>query len=272
MNWTIATAVRRFVLIGALFPAVSFAQLFPVPLGENGSSDPAMTFLYEAKDAKATVIFIPGGAGSAGMKADWDATKEYFLRGRYDRMLQRLSDPGVTSGNLNVVIYDSPMSLGDARTDARAGADHLSRIESVVRFYEERLKRPVWLMGHSNGTVSIAEFYKYLQRNKSENLVAGLIYSGGKNEASFGENTRIPVLFIHHGNDGCSYASAYHTQRLFDKLKEGGNVDSQFVLIKTGGPDGWKDLCHSGYHMYFGAKIEVADVIDQFVTKHMVSP
>ena len=270
MRWFIAMSFKWWVLLGVLMPAIGFAQLLPVPLGENGSSEPTMTFLYEAKDPKVTMIFIPGGTGSVGVNENWNAAR--FSRSNYNRMLQRLSDPNMTSGMINVVLFDSPQSLGDAQTYARSGADHLARIESVVRIYEERLKKPVWLMGHSNGTVSITEFYKYLQKNKSENLVAGLIYSAGKNEASFGDSTRLPVLFIHHEKDGCPYANPYHTQKIFDELKKGGNADSQLVLIKTGGPDGWKDVCHSGYHMYFGAEIEVTNVIDKFVTKNIVSP
>jgi len=41
----------------------------------------------------------------------------------------------------NIVILDSPFPLQDIA--ARSTGDHLSRIESVVRFYTEKFKVPV---------------------------------------------------------------------------------------------------------------------------------
>ena len=66
---------------------------------------------------------------------------------------------------IHTVFFDSPYPM--ARTSAypasRASADHQRRIESVVTFYEERFGKPVWLMGHSNGSISIAEFIRARQ-------------------------------------------------------------------------------------------------------------
>jgi hypothetical protein len=264
-------AFRIFALGAVAIPAICFAQLFPVaPIdkGVFGSSDSTMTFLYAAAAAKATLVLIPGGDGSVGVKPDWDASHPYFARYYFNRMLQRLSDPSATSGNLNVVIFDSPISLGDAGWPAaRATSDHLTRIESVVRFYKEKLGKPVWVMGHSNGGVSVTEFYKYLQKNKNENLIAGIVYSAGRDGSSFDNDTGIPVLLMHHEKDGCANTTPYHTERLFNKLREAGNSFAEFVLIKTG-EAGPKDACHSGYHMYFRAGAEVAKVIDQFMAKY----
>lgn len=267
-------AIRNTILLAAMIPSIGLAQLFPVEPIEKGffsSSGPTMTFLYEAKGAKATLVFIPGGDGNRGVKPTWDASHPYFASFHYNRMLQSLTDPSKTSGHTNVVIFDSPISLGDKSTSARGASDHLSRIESVVLFYREKLGTPVWIMGHSNGSVSITEFYKYLKKNKKENQLSGLIYSAGKIEASFGDDVTIPVLLIHHAQDGCFFATPAHTEQLFNKLRQSGNLATEFVLIR-GGEAEPRDACHSGYHMYFGANDEVANAIDQFMTKHITSP
>lgn len=263
------------IFIAAWIPGISFAQLFPVAPIERGifdSSDPTMTFLYEARAAKATLVFIPGGDGSVGVKADWDASRPYFSRYPFNRMLQSLSDSSVTSGKFNVVIFDSPTSLGDKGWPAaRSTSAHLTRIESVVRFYKEKLDKPIWVMGHSNGGVSVTEFYKYLKKNGKDDLIAGVIYSAGRDGSAFNDDTRIPVLVMHHEKDGCAATTSSHSERLFNKLRDAGNAKAEFVLIKTG-ESASGDVCRSGYHMYFRASGEVAQVIDHFMTTHLASP
>jgi hypothetical protein len=76
------------------------------------------------------------------------------------------------------------------------------------------------------------------------------------------------VLLMHHEKDGCSNATPSNTQRLYTKLKESGNAAAEFVAISTGEAEP-RDVCLSGYHMYFGAADEVAKVMDQFMTKHI---
>jgi len=145
-----------------------------------------MTYAFEAPDAKATLVFIPGGEGHRGVKPDWTANHGYFSTYHYNVMLRSLSNPAVTSGQFNVVIFDSPAELRIARhwSSERTGTDHLSRVEDVVRYYKERLGKPVWLMGHSMGSISVTELYKRLQGKKGDDLVAGLIVSGGAHQAA----------------------------------------------------------------------------------------
>ena len=270
MGNALGQVIRSYVIVAALLPSVAMAQLFSVEsLDKESSSAATMTFLYPAKDAKATLIFVPGGDGSVGVKPTWNASHRYFSTYHYNRMLQSLSDSTVTSGLVNVVIFDSPVSLGSTGWPAaRAGVDHLARIESVLRFYADMLKKPVWLMGHSNGGISVTEFDKYLLKNHQEGLLAGLIYSGGRDGATFDEHTKLPVLLIHHERDGCDRATPDNTQRLYAKLKETGHADVDFALIKSGASASG-NACHSGYHMYFGAAEEVAGVIDRFLAKHL---
>lgn len=272
MSLSITPLLRGLVCLVAAIPAVTFAQLFPVPQVEKGS-DPTMTFLYSAKEPKATLVYIVGGDGSVGVKQDWNEQSGYFARYHFNLMLQKLSDPKATSGNVNVVIFDNPTKMpvgANSWSGLRAGSDHLTRIESVVHFYKEKFNKPVWLMGHSMGTISIVEFYKHLLKKKQESSVAGLIYSAGVNNNSFEyETTKLPVLLIHHVTDGCNGTELSNAQRLGDKLKEAGNKAAEFVPIKTGEPQSGNP-CYTGYHMYFGASDEVAKVIDQFMAKHLV--
>ncbi len=149
------TPFIRDTLCGILLAAIltigsAFAQVIPVNSTYKGlfaSSEPTMTFLYEAPQARATMVFIPGGEGRRGIKPDWTASNGYFSNYYFNVMLRSLSDPTVTSGQFNVVIFDSPTDLPNVNhwSTARESNDHLSRVEDVVRHYKEKfgkLNRP----------------------------------------------------------------------------------------------------------------------------------
>lgn len=242
------------------------AEVFAVPQPEKalfGSSDPTMTFLWLGQDTKAVLIFIPGGDGSIGMKPSWPD-----LRYHAHQTLKRLTNPSLTSGKFDVVIFDSPQKLFSigGSVSSRMTADHMTRIENTVVYYKAKLGKPVWLMGHSNGSVSITEFQKFLKKKNRENLVDGFVYSGGRNGYAFGADVDAPVLFLHHEKDGCVLTTPSASLRVFNTLKEASRKNVEYVSIKTGEAEA-NDPCISGYHMYYGAGQEVANAIDQFMLK-----
>jgi hypothetical protein len=244
----------------------SFAQVYPVDPIEKGffnSTEPTLTFLWKAKNAKAVLIIIPGGEGQIKLTLD-----QKNLGGFFGNTLRPLSDPNLTSGVFDLVAFDSPMTLpiGTNYPYSRTTADHLTRIESVVFYYKEKLHKPIWLMGHSNGAVSVTEFYKYLQKNKKENLVSGIIYSSGRNFASFNSDTNLPVLFLAHEKDGCFSSTNANSQSVYNDLKKTNKIKTEYVYIKTGEAQSG-DPCRSGYHMFYGASEEVYKAIDSFVSQ-----
>jgi len=256
--------ILYFVLC-AVYTALSYSEVLMVDPIEKGflySSDRTATFLWESKNAKVTLLFIPGGEGQIHLNPD-----KKDLGGFYGATLKPLSDSNLTSGNFNVVVFDSPKMLPTSATypGSRATADHLMRIESVVRYYTEKFHFPVWLMGHSNGAVSVTEFYKYLQKYKRENLIAGVIYSSGRTGATFNSQTDLPILFLAHQQDGCAKSEPYASKVLFSELKKTNPQKMEYTLI-MGGESQSEDVCRSGYHMFYKASAEVYNAIDGFVT------
>ncbi len=188
MNWL-------FSLLIALLPSLSLAQVVSVEFKDKGflfSDAPTLTFLWQAKQPKATLVFIPGGEGKLGLTLE-----RTNLGGFYGATLRPLSDDRLTSGSFNVVVFDSPVQLpsGTDYPYSRQSSEHLLRIQSVVNYYKDKFGLPVWLMGHSNGAVSITEFYKLMQKNKNEKLIDGAVYSSARNGATFNEETQIPIFF-----------------------------------------------------------------------------
>lgn len=250
-SWLAFAAV--FVIFG---PA--FSQVIPVPFessGVFGSSEPTQTFLWEARQANAVLVMIPGGEGHLGLTP---ARTE--LGGFYERVLKPLADETMTSGKVHVVVFDSPDILpsGDFYPTSRASDDHLSRIESVVRYYKERYGKPVWLMGHSNGAISVSEYI----RSRGD-TVNGAIFSSSRAGVKISDTFASPVLFLQHRKDGCAKVSARSVVDVYATIKLAGKTAVAFNWIDGGSSEG--NPCYSGYHMYFGAETQVFRAIDSFI-------
>ena len=160
---------RFFLLLAVIVsPMLARAGVVSVEFKEKGfffSNAPTFNFEWPSHQAKATLIFIPGGEGRLGINPE-----RKNLGGFYGNTLRPLSDANLSTGSFNVVVFDSPVILpvGNDYPISRQASEHLLRIESVVRHFKALYGLPVWIMGHSNGAVSITEFYKMLQKKSKK--------------------------------------------------------------------------------------------------------
>lgn len=251
-------------VIISLMSAFACAGVISVEFKEKGlffSDLPTHNFVWPSKQAKATLIFIPGGEGRLGITPD-----RANLGGFYGTTLRPLSDEKLSSGAFNVVVFDSPVNLpvGTEYPYSRQGKEHLLRIEGVVRYFKDLYGLPVWIMGHSNGAVSITEFYKMLQKSGAENLIEGAVYSSARNGADFTDTTKLPMVFLAHERDGCEKSLPSRSKAVFEKQAKTNSMKMQYVVIK-GGEAQAQHACSSGYHMFYGASQEAYSAIDAFV-------
>jgi hypothetical protein len=242
------------------------AQIIPIQPIEKCflcNSSPSLTMYWQGKDSKALIIFIPGGEGRIGFKEDQIDHPYYFFQ-----MLKRLTNPSLTSGKYDVVLLDSPTELSPNQyyPSARAASDHLIRIESTIRYYKEKTGLPIWLMGHSNGGISLTEFFKYSKKNNKTDLISGMIASGIRNESYFEAPINFPMLFIHHEKDGCSHTQSHASLANFQKVKLITQFPVEYIDVASGAPEK-RDPCRSGHHMFFGANEEASKAIDGFLLK-----
>jgi hypothetical protein len=251
-------------LIIGLLSAFAYAGVISVEFKEKGlffSDVVTHNFVWPSKQAKATLIFIPGGEGRLGITPD-----RTNLGGFYGATLRPLSDEKMTGGAFNVVVFDSPVNLpsGTDYPYSRQSKEHLLRIEGVVRHFKELFGLPVWIMGHSNGAVSITEFYKMLQKSGAENLIVGAVYSSARNGADFTDTTKLPMIFLAHERDGCEKSLPLRSKAVFDKQVKTNSMKMQYVVIK-GGEAQAQHACSSGFHMFYGASQEAYSAIEAFV-------
>jgi len=255
-----------FALLLTALCACAHAEVISVEQIEKGffiSATPTLTMYWQGQDSKAVLLFIPGGEGHIGLKPGQTDMRFHFFQ-----MLKRLTNPALTSGKFDVVLLDSPTALSPNQCYpiTRGGPDHLLRIESVLRFYKAKTGLPVWLMGHSNGGISLTEFVKHAQKEDKMGLIAGIISSAARTETNFKPSIDLPFLVLHHQQDGCSNTLANAAAENFNQVKAFNKGFTELAWLLTGQPEP-KDPCRSGLHMYYGASEEAAKVIDGFMLK-----
>lgn len=259
MKYLLALAILIATAIGH---AAEVIPIKPIQDCFGCSSSPSMTMYWQGKASKAVLILIPGGDGAVGFKPDQTTTrKEQFL------YLSRLTDPNLTRGQFDFVALDSPFPLSPNQPypSARGGAEHMIRIESAIRYYKEKTGLPVWIMGHSNGGISLTEFVKYAQKNGKLDLISGMIASEIRSESYFNAPINFPVLFMNHQNGACGSCNSTSAHKQFENMKQFNTQSTEYVYITTGSAE-FGNPCTTGFHMYHNAGAEVAKVIDDFMS------
>ena len=151
-------------LIGFLISNIVSAQVFDVPYKDDA---PTRTLLISVQKAKAVVLLFPGGGGILRLQGDGSSTNPHtFVRSR-----NMWAQYGIDS-----VLVDTPYDLGAGMRNSRSIRDHQQRILNVVRYCKEKLNLPIWIFGHSMGTVSVTEFVNGgIDQSK---LISGVIVAG----------------------------------------------------------------------------------------------
>jgi pimeloyl-ACP methyl ester carboxylesterase len=268
--------IIKSIAMGMLFISLSsLAEIISVNQIADGpsiSSAPSLTYIYRSSNPARTLVFVPGGDGSVGVKPDWGNSR-YFREYSFNLFLKRLSEADKTSGSTDVVIFDNPVKLNQGSSIypyPRGWTDHLVRIHSVVDYYAKLSNKPVWLLGHSNGAASVTEYLKWLEKEKKPVDVKGVIFSSGADGSTFPATSKIPVLFLAHEKEGCTkYISESYSRGLFEKLKASGNARTEYFMAAGGSTDPlYPNPCSGGYHMYFGSEEQVSKAIDDFLLRY----
>lgn len=235
----------------------SIAEIIQVP-GPEGETP---TAYWSSPNSKAILIFMPGGDGSFNLAAKNPVKPSWILSKLYDASQK---NPG-----LDLVFVDSTYSLGmrGGNIAPRYSKDHLSRVLSVIQFYKEKTKKPLYLIGHSNGAISEAEFLN--QSPENQKILAGIIFSGSRNETSLDGPLNLPILFLHHEDDANGRWTSYsNAESLYKKVKSLNQSATQFSTVHGGDAGG--DPSTSGHHMYEGSFDEAANYIWNFIFKQNI--
>lgn len=242
---------QALFFLGVIFSSLASAQVFDVPYKDDA---PTRTLFIPTQNAKAVVLLFPGGGGMLRLRDDGSTTNFHtFVRSK-----NLWAQYGI-----DAVLVDTPYDLGNGRAHSRSIRDHQQRILNVVRYYREKLNLPVWIFGHSMGTVSVTEFVN--GGKDRAKLVSGVIVAGTFRSASVDSEILNPVLAIHHVGDGCT-STPVSTSESIVKNRPSISV-SQYIPIDGGVSEG--DVCGSkAYHGFNEKESEFIKAAAQFILKN----
>jgi len=251
--------VSFFVAQGAI--AAEVVSVTPIEDCFLCSNTPSLTMYWKNSNAKVVLLVLPGGTGQVGLTLERRDVKQSFYEN-----LKRLTNASLTNGQVDLVLLDSSrvLTANGANLSGRAAKEHMIRIESVVKHYKEKTGLPVWILGQSNGGASLANFIRYMQEKKQSDVIAGAIASATRPESNFPSVLSIPLLFITHESDGCRNLD--QLRKIYEAAKNANSASTEWFVVEGGEAETSKDVCHSGYHMFYKSGEQYAQAIDDFIT------
>ncbi len=216
--------------------------------------------LISPADPKATVVLFPGGHGGLQLN---DAGRPQWGRGNF---LVR-SAPLFASQGLAVAVIDAPSDRSNLDF-FRQTPEHAADVKAVIAKLREENKIPVWLVGTSRGTQSVAFVSTRLQGGDGPDgiVLTSTILSDRRSTAVPEmplEVLKIPVLVVHHEQDGCQACRFSDVPRLMNKL----SALPRKALITFRGGENRGDPCEAlAYHGYNGLENQVVSQIAAWIT------
>jgi len=246
-----------FLYLAAASPFAVAQKVVDVP------TRPGVTqrFLYIAPPApKAAVILFAGGHGGLHIS---DNGRFGWGGGNFLVRTRRLfADHG-----LAVAVVDAPSDRQNLN-DFRETAEHAADIKAVIAWMKDNVKVPVWLVGTSRGTQSAAYIATQLVSGGGPDgiVLTSTILTDPRSRPVPDmplETLKIPVLVVHHEEDGCRLCMFSDMPRLMEKLA--GLPRKELVTFKGG--DNVGDPCEArAYHGFNGLETEVVGKIAAWIT------
>lgn len=216
--------------------------------------------LLQTENARATVVLFAGGDGGLALSptgAIGAMQGNFVVRTREQFAAQGLS----------VSVIDAPSD----RTHVggfRQTAEHTADVKAVIAWLKQELKLPVWLVGTSRGTQSVA--YIATQLAPADGGPDGIVLTSTLLEDRRGrpvpnmplERIRVPVLVAHHVKDGCVFTRMADMPKLTAKLKDAPKTE---LLTFEGGVDIGNPCEARGHHGFSGIEAEVVEKISAWI-------
>lgn len=253
------SALRLAFLAGALWSSGALAQItqkvVDIPT-RPGVSQRVLALVPNRP--KAAAILFAGGNGSVKLAPDGSlgAAKNNFL--------VRTREMFAAKDVLTIVV-DAPSDRQEAPflSGFRQTPEHVEDMRAVMSWARAQANVPVWLVGTSRGTQSAAHVaIESAGAAGPDGLVLTstiLTEKKGRPVTAMAlDKLRIPVLIVHHEQDGCPLCAFSDIRSLTDKLV---NSPRTQLITFTGGEDRG-DPCEAlAYHGYNGLEEKVVSQI-----------
>lgn len=258
-----ALAVTLAAALAAVAPAARAQAPSVVDLPTRPGVTQRFLYLAPADGApRASAILFAGGHG--GLLLD-DAGRPAWGRGNF---LVRTRERFVARG-IAVAVIDAP---SDRRAEPFLGGfrqtrEHATDVAAVIAWLRAQAPVPVWLVGTSRGTQSAAAVALALAgRGGPDGVVLTssiFVDSRGRPVTAMAvERFAIPVLVVHHRDDGCKATPYAMAPPLVARL---GAAPRKALVTIDGGVDVGDPCEAQGHHGFAGVEDRAVGAIADFV-------
>lgn len=205
-------------------------------------------------EIKAAAIVFTGGNGILQIGANGEMAQgkgNFLVRSR-----QLLVNQG-----LLVVVLDAPSDRQAPPYLAgfRQTPEHLADIKAAIAWVRTQTQTPVWLVGTSRGTQSAGYIGTELGGAEGPDglVLTSTILTDERGRAVPAmplDRLKIPVLVVHHEQDGCRLCTFSELPALMNKL---GSAPRKQLLTFTGGKNRGDPCEAMAYHGFNGLEDEV---------------
>ncbi len=236
-------------------------------------------FLLNIPDtaSKGTLLLFPGSHGEGHFSVH---NGQITLGANF---LVRTSPVFVRKG-FAVAIIDVPSDHEDGMSDNfRRSPEHAQDIKKIIEFLKEKKLDHFYLVGTSRGTISVAYLATVLKDEELKGVVLTSTMGGQYVGGLPLEKISIPVLLMHHRDDGCSATPIGEAFDLKRRLKGSPKVDFIEVYGGSSPEDGPKvsgkhtkmivDPCKAmSHHGYIGIEDKAVNAITDWLSGKPVVP
>lgn len=234
----------------------------------SGRPGTSIKFVYTKNpNPIAHVVFFPGGRGHMGV-SDGIFGVNF---GKYRKDLSINTRKILRDRGFSVAIVDTPSDRGPRMGGFRESQEYGEDIRAVILRLKQDADVPVWLYGHSRGTVAAAAQTINLGKNMVNGLVLSASIAAGRRFDTYVpemplHEIAVPVLVMSAENDRCDeWTPKSAAGVIAAKLSNSPNV---FLVYPKGARD-FGDRCKAeSAHSYYGIQDKVTDIVSKFIAEN----
>ena len=257
------------VALACAFPALpsAAAETKMVTLKVRGDARQRILILRPDGPPKASVVLYPGGPGNIELKADGtiEAPGNFLVRSR---------EHFAAEGFLAAVV-DRPSDWAGSDSERyRMTPAHVEDAAAIAGVLRQEAPAPVWFVGTSRGTISVANIASRLGGDKIAGIVltSSVTNPGKKSQQAVPDadlaNIAVPVLIMGHGGDDCYVTPWSEQEALAKRFKNAAAIEA--IRIDGGDQGNLHDACGPfSHHGFLGQEKEVVAKIAAWIRGHL---
>ncbi|MEJ2143158.1 MAG: alpha/beta hydrolase, partial [Gammaproteobacteria bacterium] len=218
-------------------------------------------WLIDKENAAASVILFTGGKGRIDINESGIGRGGNFLVRNREKFARY---------SLNVAVIDAPTDQ-EKLFYFRTTEEHAADIKAVIKYMRDKYKKPVWLVGTSRGTTSVASVASWLQGTDGPDgiVLTATISRNGKKGESVNDvalkDINVPVLFVHNSDDECKVCPPGAIGSIAEQMT---NAKIKEIKFFSGGYTEGRKCGPQSYHGFLGIEDEVVQYIARWVKAH----